>query len=363
VVAREVCPRLGLDAAETETVAWLVEHHLLLSFYAFRRDIHDPDTLLRLVATVQSVERLRLLFVLTVVDIKATNPGLLNEWKASLLRDLFNAAEQHLGGGLVVVGRERQVMLAQLPFADGHGRLAETRQQLFTQIPQAYWLSLPAETHARHIPLLEEYQAAGEAIAVSCHPLPARQATEMTVLAPDQTGVFACMAGTMTLARVSIREARIFTLHSGVAFNTFIVESFDGGALWDDQAERVRLRLQAVLQGAFDIVPSLEKGIILPAFDALHPAQVSFDNHTSKTSTILEIRTPDFPGLLYQVASVLWREKIRIDRAKVDTFSRMASDIFYIRNRYGLKIERLEQQQALREMLYQAVFANNKTGA
>src|SRR6201989_455918 len=104
-IALKLCPRLGLDSGETETVAWLVRHHLLMSSTAFKRDLADPKTIEDFAATVQSPERLRLLLILTVVDIRAVGPNVWNEWKRTLLRTLFEASEERLRLGHKQHGR------------------------------------------------------------------------------------------------------------------------------------------------------------------------------------------------------------------------------------------------------------------
>ena len=97
-VALQLCPRLGLSAAETETVSWLVRYHLAMSATAFQRDLMDPKTIQSFAELVQSPERLRLLLILTVCDIRAVGPNVWNGWKAALLRQLYYAAEQVLSG-------------------------------------------------------------------------------------------------------------------------------------------------------------------------------------------------------------------------------------------------------------------------
>ena len=112
-VAMKLCPRLGLEQDETETVAWLVHNHLLMSNTAFKRDIDDPSTIEAFSAAVQSVERLRLLLVLTAADIRAVGPKTWNAWKAALLRELYYRTEERLSGGLITEGREARVKAAQ----------------------------------------------------------------------------------------------------------------------------------------------------------------------------------------------------------------------------------------------------------
>ena len=112
-VARRLCPRLGLSAADTERVAWLVEQHLTMSNMAQGRDLSDPRTAESLAATVQTLERLRLLLALTVCDIRAVGPGVWNGWKGQLLRNLFWETEVVLGGGHSAIDRKSRVAAAQ----------------------------------------------------------------------------------------------------------------------------------------------------------------------------------------------------------------------------------------------------------
>src|SRR6185295_7097980 len=112
-VADKLCPRLGLTAEETETVAWLVRYHLLMSNTAFRRDMDDPKTIADFTDVVQSVERLRLLLILTVADIRAVGPKTWNGWKAALLRELYHRAIELMSGGQVAAAREARVINAQ----------------------------------------------------------------------------------------------------------------------------------------------------------------------------------------------------------------------------------------------------------
>src|SRR5437868_14088936 len=119
-VALKLCPRFGLDEAETETVSWLVRYHLLMSSTAFKRDLADPKTIEDFARQVQSPERLRLLLILTVVDIRAVGPGVWNEWKRSLLSTLFEAAEERLRlgfkqhGRAEIVAERQEALVAQL---------------------------------------------------------------------------------------------------------------------------------------------------------------------------------------------------------------------------------------------------------
>ncbi|CAN0582076.1 unnamed protein product, partial [Laminaria digitata] len=159
-VALDLCPRFGLSDEETETVAWLVRYHLLMSNTAFRRDINDPQTITDFCKVVQSVERLRLLLVLTVADIRAVGPNVWNAWKAGLLRDLYEAAEERLTGGHSAEGRGARIEHAKQEMRDLLGDLpAESIDAHIARGYPSYWLSFDPATLAWHAPLAPEAAA------------------------------------------------------------------------------------------------------------------------------------------------------------------------------------------------------------
>ncbi len=144
-VARTLCPRFGLSDAETEAVAWLVRWHLLMSATAFKRDLADPKTIADFAAQVKSIERLRLLLVLTVVDIRAVGPGVWNSWKRQLLTELFNSAEEMLLLGHKQKGRRERVAATQAELAGRLGWEESRFARLAWRMPDAYWISEPID--------------------------------------------------------------------------------------------------------------------------------------------------------------------------------------------------------------------------
>ena len=144
-VAEHLCPRLGFSAAETETVSWLVRHHLLMSATAFKRDLADYKTILDFVDVVQSPERLRLLLCLTVVDIRAVGPGVWNSWKRQLLGDLYEAAEEVLRLGHKQKGRSERVAAKQESLRNALGMSKAEFQKLSKRLPESYWIAEPED--------------------------------------------------------------------------------------------------------------------------------------------------------------------------------------------------------------------------
>jgi [protein-PII] uridylyltransferase len=235
-VARKLCPRLGLSAAETDTVAWLVRQHLLMSATAFKRDLSDFKTILDFVEGVASLERLRLLLILTVVDIRAVGPGVWNGWKAQLLTTLYNSAEEVLRLGHKQSGRReriaarqdrlRQVMAwNETAFAAYAGRFADS-----------YWLAEPTDVLAANMALVVDADVEKRPITIRAVPDPAGT-TLLTVYAADHPGLFYRIAGGIALGGATIVDARIHTTKDGMALDNLTIQDPLGGPF--DEAARL----------------------------------------------------------------------------------------------------------------------------
>ena len=222
-------PRLGLSDEETETVAWLVRWHLLMSGTAFKLDIGDPKTIGDFVDRVQSPERLKLLLVLTVADIRAVGPSVMNGWKAALLRELYHRAIEVMSGGLTVERQDARVATAQ---AAARRLLPDFSEEEFTTFARRgypfYWLSFDAETHARHARLMREAEASGAPLTVEKRVDPHRAVTEITLYTADHPGLFSRIAGALAVSGANIVDARIMTMSNGMALDTFWVQDLAG---------------------------------------------------------------------------------------------------------------------------------------
>jgi len=360
-LALEIGPTLGLTAEETETVSWLVLHHLLLSQTAFKRDIDDPKTILDLADTIQSPERLRLLLVLTVADMRAVSPKVWNGWKATLLRELYARVAEVLEGGLATTERDVRVLRAKAAAASLLEEWPREDIERFQALGYpGYWLSFDPETHARHARLIRDAEARHAPLTVETQPLPARAVTEVTVYAADHAGLFSRIAGALAVAGASIVDARIHTLTNGMALDTFWVQDAAGGAF--DQPHRLArlyVLIEQALSGCLRLTAEIRKvgrALLGRRMRAIHvPPRVVIDNRASNTHTVLEVNGRDRPGLLHDVTAAISEQGLQIASAHVTTYGVRAVDVFYVKDVFGLKVENERKLGVLREALLAAL--------
>jgi len=360
-IALKVGPQLGLSAEETETVSWLVLHHLLLSGVAFKRDIDDPKTILDVADAIQSPERLRLLLILTVADMRAVSPKVWNNWKATLLRDLYARVAEVLAGGLSTTERDVRVERARHAAAAMLSDWPKEEIDRFTSLGYpGYWLSFDPETHARHARLIRSAEARHAPLTVVTQPLPARAVTEVTVYCADHAGLFSRISGALAVAGASIVDARIHTMTNGMALDTFWIQDAAGGPFErPDRLARLSVLIEQALSGRIRLAEEIRKLSKMPfgrRMRAIHvPPRVVIDNHASNTYTVLEVNGRDRPGLLHDVTAAISEQGLQIGSAHVTTYGMRAVDVFYVKDVFGLKVENERKLTTLRDALLKAL--------
>jgi [protein-PII] uridylyltransferase len=362
-IALELGPKLGLSAEETETVSWLVLHHLLLNQTAFKRDIDDPKTIFDLADVVQSPERLKLLFVLTVADMRAVSPKVWNGWKATLLREIYARVAEVLAGGLSTSERDGRVRRAKEGVAELLADLGwnETDKQFFLGLGYpGYWLAFDPDTQVRHARMIRDAESRSAPLTVLTEPIPARAVTEVVVYAGDHAGLFSRIAGALAVAGASIVDARIHTLTNGMALDTFWVQDAQGGAF--DQPHRLA-RLYVLIEQAlsghlklWEEIPKLASSPVGKRMRAmLVPPRVLIDNKASHTHTVVEVNGRDRPGLLHDVTAAISDQGLQIASAHVTTYGVRAVDVFYVKDVFGLKVDSDIKLRNLRHALLDAL--------
>lgn len=357
-VALKLCPRFGLTPAETETVAWLVRYHLLMSATAFKRDLSDFKTILDFAQTVQSPERLRLLLALTVVDIRAVGPGVWNGWKRQLLADLYQSAEEVLRLGHKQNGRSERIAAKQADLEMAlHWPTAEFATYA-ARMSDSYWIAEPDDVLLANADLLA--QSGDAPLTVSARIYAARGATLVTVATPDHPGLFYRIAGAIHLAGASVIDARIHTTKDGMALDNFLVQDPLGRPF--DDADRLK-RLEQAIGDAL-----ASRGKLAERLDARPLARlradafavapnVLIDNKASNRYTVVEVNARDRPALLFALAFALFESKVTIRSAHIATYGERAVDTFYVTDLLGDKLESGPRQKALERRLLEAAGA------
>jgi len=317
ISARRACERLGLEPRRTELVVWLVRHHLALSDHAQKRDVSDPATVRAFAELVGDPERLRLLLVLTVADIRAVGPGIWNGWKGQLMRTLYQQVSRQFRGEDV----DRETPLADHP-------------------------DLVARARRDGAAVQAAIRAAGDL----------SQTTEIAVAAMDRTGLFADLAATLATLGADVTDARVATTDD-LVLDVFQIQ--DGAGAPYGQAEPARLtRLVSALEAA----ATSDRPVPLPPLAAV-PARravfdvrpvVMIDTQASEAATIVEVSGADRPGLLAELSRTFTDHDLSIRSAHVAVFGERAVDSFYVVDRKDRKVTsvaRLDDLQAALEMV------------
>ncbi len=364
-IARQLCPRLGLSAAGTETVAWLVENHLVMSTIAQSRDLSDRKTIENFCAVVQSLERMKLLMVLTTAEIRAVGPGVWNSWKAQLLRALYYETEPALTGGFSEVNRAQRVAVAQAIFRDQLADWpAEELDRYVARHYPAYWLKVDLRHQMAHARFVRAAEADGKTLATNVGFDTTRGVTVLTVLAPDHPWLLSVIAGACASTGANIVDAQIYTTTDGLALDTIAVSrEFERSDDETRRAARITEAIEKALRGELKLPEIMAKRGVpkgrIKAF-AVEP-EVTINNQWSNRYTVVEISGLDRPGLLYELTTTLSKLNLNIASAHVATFGERAVDVFYVTDLLGAKILSPTRNAAIKRALLQAFTSRGET--
>ena len=357
-VARQVCPRLGLDAAATETVVWLVQNHLLMSETAFRYDLNDAATIDRFAQAVQSPERLNLLLVLTVADIRAVGPHVWNGFKAGLMRELYARTLAVLVGDAVASEGQQEAVRQALRRRDAYWDEARIAAHIEMFYPN-YWSRFDLDAYLRHADMCREYSVNAKPIGINIMPDQARNATEIAVLVADHAGVLSRIAGGVAASGANIVDARVIARKDGLALDVLWVQDATRQAIIDkDALARLYTNIEKAMLGTLDIGRAMRARLrATPARirRIAAPSRVLINNQISPTHTVIEINGKDAPGLLYRLTGAIAEMGVQIQMASVSTYGNRVVDVFYVKDSFGLKLEAKARIKAVQAVLLKIV--------
>ena len=342
LIASVVCPRLGLSKEETKTVEWLILYHLLMSKTAFRYELGDARVIKSFVDKVKSVERLKLLLVLTVADIKGVGPEIWNDWKGSLITELYSKSFDMLQ-------KDNVNELIKTPkksfenFLVENGLTNSDAKQYCSYYYDNYWEIFNLSRIINHYEIFRNMYKDSKKFKVHLFDESKLKATELLVIAPDHHGLFSLISGLVSASGYDVVNAKIITRSDGYALDTFFIQNKNRQPIIEEKKKKKLLKvISQGLEGNFNVEKALNKRWEeIPArFRAIKaPTRVIIDNNMSDEYSILEIKCKNAPGVLYRITKVITSLGLQINTANVSTYGDRVVDIFYIKDAFGSKID------------------------
>jgi [protein-PII] uridylyltransferase len=339
VDAEAFCLEQGMGRYEARLVAWLVRNHLILSITSQKKDISDPDVVHEFARHVGDQVHLDYLYVLTVADVRGTNPKLWNSWKARLFEEFYERTKRALRRGLEtpidqeeLIRETQDQVLAKLPPEIGREQAAA----VWTRWTEAYFLRFTPEEIAWHTTLLAERGSNDDAPLVAVRQLTDRGGTAVLTYTPRRLRSFARSTGLLDQMGLNVVDARVITSANGFNLETYVVLEDNGAVIADiSRIREIERGLMRVLQQGEDSPAAVTRRAPRQVRMFCTPTQVNFSVDTRNSRTILELIAADRPGLLSEVGKVFRAERVAINGAKIMTVGERAEDVFYVTREDG----------------------------
>ena len=364
-VVKAILSEKRMKPADVETVMFLVQEHLLLIKTATRRDIYDEETAISCARKVKNIERLKMLYLLTVADSIATGPKAWNDWTATLLRDFFLKVLNVLEKGELATAEAVEAVSQKKNdiSASATGRKdKESINALLAVMSPRYLLYMPADKIKKHIKIYHELSANPSDFLWEIERAADANTRSVTICAQDRPGLMSKIAGVFTLNNIDILDVQVFTWRNHIALDIFKVKPPPDPILEDEKWNRTAADLTAALAGELDLTAALKKKVQTyrngKAGLDQRPHRVTLDNTSSSFFTIIEVFTYDFLGLLYSITDAIYRCGLNIWVAKIATKADQVVDVFYVRDINGQKVDLPEQVTAIKATIMERLPAS-----
>lgn len=357
--AESFCQRHHLGERDTQLASWLVENHLLMSMTAQRKDISDPDIIQSFARAVPSQAHLDYLYILTVCDISATNPKLWNTWRASLLRQLYVEAKRALRRGTEIpVDRQAWVQATQSEAREilhSQNITDEQIDAIWDTVDEDYFLQDSTVDIAWQTAAIINHGSTPGPLILIRDTLggPSDGYSQITMYMNDRATLFAATTAVLEQLNLNIVDARISSNEGPYIISSYVVLDEKGQPLGIDPArkERVRKRLIEELDDPEDYPNIIHRRTPRQLRHFAFPTDVLFSNDTINERTVIEVITPDRPGLLARIGQVFLEHRIRLSNAKIATLGERVEDVFFVTNEQGEPISDPSVCRALQQDL------------
>ncbi len=347
--ARSFCMQHGLSLLDSNTVAWLVRNHLVMSVTAQQQDIDDPYIIKEFANNIGNLTRLNYLYLLTIADMRGTNPKLWNSWRSSLLAELYQRASEHLRHDVEsATNRDelvKQVKSSALELLLKTKLKRENCLDFWQELGDDYFIRHSDEEVVRHTEAILNHRDKNS-VVVNIHQYSARGATEIFVYCNDRNYLFAHITSTLSKLRLSIVHARVITSNKGHALDTFLVLDANEKPIDDEnQLEVVKKELTQALEDPESITSNTKQELPRQIRELRIPVEVYFNLSTVNNYTTMEIKAPDFPGFLANLSNAFVDCSIAIHNARISRLGERVHNLFHISNLDYLPLDEAQQDQ------------------
>lgn len=350
------CKLHGLNDHDGRLVSWLVENHLVMSVTAQRRDISDPDVVADFAEKVRDAVHLSYLYCLTVADICATNEKTWNNWKGSLLRDLYFSTQRVLARGkekpVDIRARVREYQAKAKKELLRRGIKEKELDTLWQRFKADYFLRHQPNQVAWHAEAILKHRQDEPLVLVSKHTT--RGGTELFVYCQDRPKLFATVMAVLDNKNINVHDANIMTSKDNYALDTFVILEQDGAPVSQlSRIQSIRKALEKALSSENPKLPRFRKlSRKMKPFNVA--TQVSFLPSSRHGTSMMELIALDAPGLLAKVGDIFYRCNVTLLGAKITTIGERAEDFFMLQTNDGLQLDQT-QEIRLRDALIDAL--------
>lgn len=355
-----IARRLGLTKEDSQRLEFLVRQHLIFAHISQRRDLSDEPMIINFANQMETSENLKMLYLLTVADVRAVGSDVWTTWKAMLFDELYEKTYSILErGGFALEGHSERArsVRRKVRLMVEHDIPEEIAKQELKKLPNRYLLSTPPETIAKHLRLLVSLNEQNLVIAVEHEP--ELGFSRLIICTIDTYGLFARICGVLAANSVNILGAQIHTSKNGKVLDILQVNSAQGHMIRDQHRwEKIQNDLSTVLQGTEKIENLMERrqhSLIFAKSSRHLPTRVEIDNEVSNDYTVIDIYAHDKVGLLYLITSSLNQMGLYIGVSKISTKVDQVADVFYVRDIFGHKIFSDEKLEEIRTTLSWAI--------
>ncbi|MFT4563713.1 MAG: [protein-PII] uridylyltransferase [Gammaproteobacteria bacterium] len=354
------CQSHGLSNYDTHVVAWLTRNHLVMSTIAQRKDIYDLDVIKEFAEFVGDQMHLDYLFLLTVADIRGTNPELWTSWKESLLSELYIATRRALHRGYKLpADQDEKIQFTRrgaLEILDAQKFDGPEIEALWDSLGDNYFLRHRPDEIAWHTQSILSRGKDGLPI-VAVRSFDERGATAVFIFQNDVDNLYALATSALDRLRLDVKEARIITSNSGFSLDTFMVVETDGSNLIRDadRIDQIRNKIRTtIISGKRHEVPAPRVASRKIKHFTI-PTRVEFEVDKVHKQTVMEVIATDEPGVLSKIGRALQECDVRLHDARIATFGAHVEDYFYITDRNNKELDAEIQIPRLKDAVLTAL--------